>query len=132
MRTVAELAGELAASETALDRIAPTDSGDPALSRLGATALRQHHRGTDSQLALYTKQAARVAALRFALVAAEAREAEARRVPLTAADIHGARLVRDRIGWHKVIRCSAKSVTVETGHSWTDRIDIGKILEVRA
>lgn len=60
-----------------------------------------------------------------------AREAEAARVRLTAEDVKGAVLVRDSFGWHKVVRVSAKSVTVETGYSWTDRIALGKVLEVR-
>src|SRR5690625_4265698 len=28
-------------------------------------------------------------------------------------------LVRDSVGWHRVVRVNAKSVTVETGYSWT-------------
>lgn len=46
--------------------------------------------------------------------------------------MRGAVLVSDRFGWHKVVRVSAKSVTVETPHSWTDRIALDKVLEVRA
>jgi CRISPR/Cas system CMR subunit Cmr4 (Cas7 group RAMP superfamily) len=63
--------------------------------------------------------------------AAAAREAEKARPKLTAEDVQGARFVRDEYGWHKVVRMNAKSVTVETGYSWTDRIPLGRILEVR-
>ena len=49
-----------------------------------------------------------------------ARKVEAERVRLTAEDVKGARFIRDQFGWHKVVRVSAKSVTVETGYSWTD------------
>lgn len=51
---------------------------------------------------------------------------------LTIDAIRAARFVRDRSGWHKVVRVSAKSVTVETGYSWTDRIALDKVLEVRS
>ena len=40
-------------------------------------------------------------------------------------------LVRDSYGWHRVIRVNAKSVSVETGYSWTDLIPLNSILEVR-
>lgn len=61
----------------------------------------------------------------------EAREAEKARVKLTAADVEGATHVRDQFGWHKVVRVSAKSVTVETPYSWTDRIPLERVLEAR-
>lgn len=34
-----------------------------------------------------------------------------------------------RVG-HKVVRANAKSITVETGYSWTDRLSYGEIVEV--
>ncbi len=49
----------------------------------------------------------------------------------TAADLEGAVLIRDRFGWHRVVRVNAKSVTVKTGHSWDDRIALDRVLEVR-
>lgn len=60
-----------------------------------------------------------------------AREREAARVRLTYDEVKGATHVRDQFGWHKVVRVSAKSVTVETGYSWTDRISLDKIHEAR-
>lgn len=60
-----------------------------------------------------------------------ARTAEAARPKLTAGDVRGASFVRDRFGWHKVVRVSAKSVTVATAYSWTDRIPLDRVLEVR-
>ena len=59
-----------------------------------------------------------------------AREAEAARPKLTADDVRGAVAVRDQFGWHRVVRVSAKSVTVETPYSWTERIALDKVLEV--
>lgn len=51
--------------------------------------------------------------------------------PLTHEQIKGARFVRTDVGWHKVVRVNAKSVTVETAYSWTDRYPLSKVLEVR-
>lgn len=61
-----------------------------------------------------------------------ARQAEAERPKLTADDVRGCRFVRDPYGWHKVVRVSAKSVTVETPWSWTERIALTKILEAKS
>lgn len=59
-------------------------------------------------------------------------EQEATRHRFTREEVAGARAVRDAFGWHRVVRISAKSVTVETPYSWTDRIPLDKILEVAA
>ena len=53
-------------------------------------------------------------------------------VPFTAEELQAARVVRTDVGWHKVSRVNAKTVSVETGYSWTDRIAIEKVLEVRS
>lgn len=60
-----------------------------------------------------------------------AREAEKARPKPTADDVRGARFVRDSYGWHEVVRISAKSVTVKTPWSWTERIALDKVLEAR-
>jgi hypothetical protein len=51
-------------------------------------------------------------------------------VPFTDEELKAARAVRTINGWHKVVRVNAKTVTVETGYSWTDRYPFKKILEV--
>lgn len=61
----------------------------------------------------------------------ERRIAERDRERLTVSDVAGATHVRIGRSWHKVVRVNAKSVTVETGYSWTDRYALDKILEVR-
>lgn len=53
-------------------------------------------------------------------------------VPFTTEELKAARVIRTSVGWHKVAKVNAKSVSVETGYSWTDRYTIDKILEVRA
>lgn len=60
----------------------------------------------------------------------EAAAAEAARVRFTADDIKGAKGVRDRFGWHPVVRVNAKTVTVATPYSWTDRIAVESVLEI--
>lgn len=61
----------------------------------------------------------------------DARAAEAARTKLTAADVAGAILIRDKYGWHSVVSVNAKSVTVHTAWSWTERIPLDAVLEVR-
>jgi hypothetical protein len=68
-------------------------------------------------------------ALRMRITVEESRRAEASRKRLTADDIQGATRVRDRFGWHEVVRVNKTSVTVATGYSWTDRIAIDRIIE---
>jgi hypothetical protein len=52
-------------------------------------------------------------------------------VRLTREDIVGATWVRDSTSWREVVRVNAKSVSVESGYSWTDRLEFDRILEVR-
>lgn len=74
-------------------------------------------------------RAAQDAAEQVARVAAY--DAKHAPVVFTEAEYKAARVVRTVVGWHKVVRVNAKSVTVETGYSWTDRIERSKVLEVR-
>jgi hypothetical protein len=60
------------------------------------------------------------------------RVAERDRQVVTREDVLGATAVRDTYGWHRVAKVNAKSVTVKTGYSWTDRIEFRRILEVRS
>lgn len=55
------------------------------------------------------------------------REAEKARERFTAADLTGAEFVRDDIGWHRVVRVNAKTVTVGTAYSWTERVSIEQV-----
>lgn len=67
--------------------------------------------------------------------AAEARARYAERtkaVPFTTEELRAARAIRTSVGWHRVVKVNAKSVTVSTGYSWNDRYTLDKVLEVRA
>jgi hypothetical protein len=72
--------------------------------------------------------AADAAVERAAIKAASAEKAKP--VPYTTEQLMAATHVRTATGWHKVVRVSAKSVTVETGYSWTDRHSPAKVLQV--
>ena len=52
-------------------------------------------------------------------------------VAFTPEELQAAKAIRTSIGWHRVVRVNAKSVTVDTVHSWTDRYTLDRILEVR-
>lgn len=67
---------------------------------------------------------------RFAAARSAAAEANAP-VPFTEEQYRAAIAVRTKLGWRRVLKVSAKSVSVESGHSWTDRINRTQILEVR-
>jgi hypothetical protein len=60
-----------------------------------------------------------------------ARKAEAERVHLTREDCVGAKVVLTKLGWRKVVRVNKTTVSLETGHSWVDRIPFDDVLEVR-
>lgn len=127
--TTAELRERLEQAIGRRDALVPADSGDPATARLGGAALRQHHRATDSRLAGYAAAQQHVQAIEGQLARAEFRERDAARPKLTGADLVGATHVKDRHGWHEVVRVSAKSVTVRTAHSWTERIPLTQIID---
>ena len=131
MKTAAELRADLEQARSALAAATPEFGGDPATARLGPVALRQHHKRTDRELERYSDALARVSRLEGRFNVATAREAEAARVRLRVADVKGARLVRTRHGWHKVVRVNGATVTVEASHCLTERIPLGKVLEVR-
>jgi len=59
----------------------------------------------------------------------EARARELNRTKFTAADLADATHVRDSLGWHHVVKVNAKSVTVMTPHSWTERIPLDRVLQ---
>jgi len=75
---------------------------------------------------------AEVSRLEAALTSARrkaAQSAERDRARFTASDLAEATHVRDSIGWHHLVRVNAKTVTVMTPHSWTERIPLDKVLQ---
>jgi len=95
-----------------------------------AKADTRRYNAYDREAAAYAEHAAATASWRVAesRIAALA-EKEAAVGLVVPAD---ACLVRDSYGWHRVIRVNTKSVSVETGYSWTDRIPLANVLEARS
>lgn len=79
------------------------------------------HAAADERIALWT---GKIASL-------ERRIAEKERVRLTRDDLVGATHIRVGRSWRKVSKLNVKSVSVETGYSWTDRIAFDQVLEAR-
>ncbi len=126
--TPAQAAAELAALQA---QVRPMGGGDRAMERLGPTALRQHQRRTESEMRAHIALAERITVAERRLAESQRLVTEAARVRLTEGDLSGAVAVRTRHGWHRVVRVSSKSVTVATPYTWTDRLSLDKILEVR-
>lgn len=96
------------------------------LSRRRATARRgaaAAERAIDAETRRQAEERSREAA-RLRASAAAARAARRRYV---AADLDGVTHVHDGIGWRRVVKVNAKSVTVATPYSWTDRLTYDQI-----
>lgn len=82
--------------------------------------------------AIRTTEAARAEAKRAAAERVMTkRQAERDRVPLTREQIDGATEIRDRWGWHPVIRVNAVSVTIDAGAWGRETVPFARVLEVR-
>lgn len=109
---------------------------DPAL--LSGIRRKPDHKKDARRHASYDREAAayrELAECQREVQALEARIAYAERtkpVPFTPEELAAAKAVRTSTGWHRVVRVNAKSVTVETGYSWTDRHPTNQILEVKS
>lgn len=102
------------------------------------TRPRSSRRAEDRRYAAYDREAAAYGELREQgrIVASlekqlERAEGDAK-APCDLASLKPGDLVRDRWGWHKVVRVNGKSVSVETGYSWTERIALDRIIETRS
>ncbi|MCC2030644.1 hypothetical protein [Microbacterium allomyrinae] len=73
----------------------------------------------------------RIEKWKYRIRSLERRIAGHERVRFTAADLKGVTHVRTSTTWRKVVRVNAKSVTVATPYSWTDRIAIDQVREHR-
>ena len=146
-RTAAELRGMLAEAIVYRDRMdAEAEQADKAATAvLGddvavASGVRRkpNARADAKRWAAYDRAAAaatkaytagmQVAYLHRLLAQAEADEAATVDLP----SLRPGDLVRTDLGWHRVVRRNAKSVTVETPWSWHDRIPNHRIRETRA
>jgi hypothetical protein len=111
-----------------VDDVGELDHGELNIS----LAKRYGKGGIDAAIGRHVEAERKQAASDWKARLKQARDAEAARVRLTAADLKDAQMVKSSTGWHKVVRVNAKTVTVETGYPWTDRLAIDKVLEIRS
>lgn len=135
--TAADLRRKADQARAAADRATPGGlHGDPAT--LSGVQRRGGQKAMARRFTAYDREAAAVRAA----VEEERREAHrGRAAAMAAADAKAHRdldslkpgdAVRDRNGWHSVVRVNAKSVSVPSGYSWVDRIPLERIIETRA
>lgn len=101
------------------------------MKRDTVSAYRARARATESMVDTAVATMKAEAAETWAARRAETAAANAP-VPFTEEQYRAAVAVRTKLGWHRVVRVNAKSVTVKTAYSWDDRIPRPSILEVRA
>lgn len=127
------------AAEQARSRAQAATPGDGDPGVLSGVRRRPRLKVDQRRTSAYDREAIAVADLALARVwladleqaaAQEAADAAARAsVDLSAITPGG--LVRTRHGWHRVVRVNAKTVTVATQWSWTERIPLTAVLEVQ-
>jgi|GEM_PF-2337166 len=93
------------------------------------SAYRARQKATESLVdeAVAEVKAERDAAWTAAQEASKAAEAE--RHHFTRDELLTADLIRTRFGWSRVVKVNQKSVTVDTGYSWTELVPFDRILE---
>ena len=124
---IEQLATKLAAAE------ARHTEAKAAFARAEEASARAHELCSDTQKANDNYIATYRAMIRAeaAVVSLKAQIRDRGRERVAADDIKDATHIRTLTGWHKVVRVNAKSVTVATPHSWTDRYRLDEILETR-
>lgn len=108
---------------------------DPSLARLRPGPLKQHRRRVESELNAERDLGMRIRRAESKVHSLQhqlAEQVERERPKLTAADLAGARAVRDRFGWHRVVKVNQKTVKVVVAPGMDDLLPIAKVLEVRA
>lgn len=127
---LAAIRAQLADLQAAAQRNA---DNSPGWSRRRGNSGKQIRQRYDAQLRRAGEYGRQIAALeaRERAMVANGGQPVVEPGPVDPGELVGAVAVRTRWGWRKVVRVNAKSVTVESGHSWTDRIPNGRIVEVR-
>lgn len=116
---------ELAAIENSLANL-PRNPGNASLRG------KQHHIKVNAAIGRAAAMVEATQRLNILTKGLVTQIAEAQLSPVTDDMLKTARLVRDRHGWHEVVRVNKTTVSVATGYSWVDRIPHSKIVEVRA
>ena len=100
------------------------------MKRQGMQVFRRNMRSIENTIdaAVAEVKAERKAEWEAAKAAKRAADAERHR--FTRDELVGVKGVRDKYGWHPVVRVNAKTVTVKTPYSWTETVAFDRILEV--
>jgi hypothetical protein len=121
----------LADAEAKMERAHEMGGGIPGFGRSGNQRAAQQVRSAFSSAdRAYSEASEKREYYKGKLRGYERRIAERDRRRFEQADLTDAKYIKTHAGWYKVVRVNAKSVTVESGYSWTDRIELDKILEV--
>lgn len=132
---VEHLEGQLAGATRAAQAAFPDDPG-----ALSGIRRKPNHRADARRHTAYSREAdlnrALIGAKQHldALIRRERMDAEdaaaKARIDMSAVTPGG--VVRTSTGWHRVVRVNARTVTVETPYSWTDRLPLTSILDARS
>lgn len=122
----------LVAAEAKMERAHEMGGGIPGFGGSGNQRAAQQVRSAFSRAdRAYNEASEKLEYFKGKLRGYERRIAERDRERFEHDDIAGAKYIRTHAGWYKVVRVNAKSVSVESGYSWVDRIELDKILESR-
>lgn len=94
-------------------------------------AARQVRGALDSAHRAWKEATERIDKWSYRVRRLEVRIAELERPRLTREDVLGAVVIHDGISWRKVVKVNAKTVSVDTGYSWVDRVPFDKIRAVK-
>lgn len=94
-------------------------------------AARQVRSALDSSYRLWKEASDRIDKWSHRVTRLKARLAEVERERLSREDIVGSSFVHDGNSWRRVVKVNAKTVSVDSGYSWVDRIPFEKIRAVR-
>lgn len=109
----------------------PLDHGVLSGIRRHSAARQQRQHAAGIEKTIDQAMAAVEAEKKTGQEAASAAYAERHKpVPYTPEELAAARFVRTELGWERVVRVNAKTITVTTPYSWTERVAIDKVLEV--
>jgi len=100
------------------------------MTRVSLTEFRRKAAQTDRDIAalLTAQKAERDAEWKAGKAAAVKAEAERKRY--TREELIGAKAIKTDAGWKRVVKVNQKTVSVESGYSWTDRVAFDKVLAV--
>lgn len=93
----------------------------------GVQAFRRRAAATERMVDAAVAEVKAEQRAKFDAARAAHKEREANRRRFTRDEIVGAGFIHDGHSWRKVVRVNAKTVSVESGYSWVDKITFDKV-----